>query len=230
MVGHNLIQFGPGGVSTAQVAFHVLLAEPLDDRLPTNAPHIHVYECDITSGASSKGCVLTTLLTTPGRFLSVNEAPRSRLTNILVGDNPGDLLATGVKKTLYTLIDSGENYIGREDELVSLPERRSGRELRRRTRIGESRGRCEIPLSPWWHVWGSTTAPRGGVLRFRFLFSTNSFLDQAVDDLDGLSADFDRFPTNRVGLGQSRPCLRIADHNPSTRKRRARGGRTRSRS
>jgi len=127
MVGDDLIQLGPGGVSTAQVAFHVLFAEPLDNRLPTNTPHIHVYECDITSGASSKGCVLTTLLTTPGRFLSFSEAPRSRLANVLVGDNPGDLLATGIKDTLYTLIDSGENYIGGEDELVSLPECRSGR-------------------------------------------------------------------------------------------------------
>jgi len=109
MVGDNLIQLGPGRVSAAQLAFHVFLAHPLDDRLPADAPHIDVDESDITGGASSEGCILTALLAT------------------LVGDDPGDLLTTGVKDALYTLVDRGENHISREDEFVSLPERRSGR-------------------------------------------------------------------------------------------------------
>ena len=61
-------------------------------------------------------------------------------------------------------------------------------------------------------------------------FSANSFLDQAVDNLDGLGADLDRFTADLVGLGQNRACPCIADHKPSRRKRRTGGGRTRGRS
>jgi len=57
-------------------------------------------------GANSKGCVLTTLLAVPGRFLSVSEAPRSGFVNVLMSDNPGDLLTTGVNHTLNALLDS----------------------------------------------------------------------------------------------------------------------------
>lgn len=96
MLGDNLIQLGPGRVSAAQFGFHVFLTHPLYDRLPTDAPHIDVHEGDITGGASSKGCGLTTLLATPGGFLSVSGAPRSRSVNVLVSDNPGDLLTASV--------------------------------------------------------------------------------------------------------------------------------------
>lgn len=149
--GDNLIQLGSGGISTAQLGFHVLLAGPLDDRPPTDTPHIDVYESDITSGASSKGCILTTLFATSRRFLSVSEASRSRSVNVLVGDNPGDFLTTRIKGAPNTLLDGGENYIGREDEFISLPECGSGRKWRG-TRIVEIRGRCMISVfsMPWW--------------------------------------------------------------------------------
>jgi len=67
MVGDDLIQLGPVGISAAQVAFNVLLACPLDDGPPTDTPHIDVHEGDVTSGTSSKGCVLTALFPTPRR-------------------------------------------------------------------------------------------------------------------------------------------------------------------
>ena len=127
MAGDNLIQPGPGRVSAAQLAFHIFPTQPLDNRLPTDAPHIDVHEGDIAGGASSKGCIVTALLAIPGRFLSVSEAQRSRSVNVLVGDNPSDLLTTSVNKALDTLLDSGEHYVGREDEFVFRPERRSGR-------------------------------------------------------------------------------------------------------
>ena len=142
MIGDNLIQPGPGRVSTAQLAPRIFLTRPLDDRLPTDAPHIYVHEGNVMGGTSSEGCVLTTLLAMPGRFISVSESPRSRSVNVLVGDNPGNLLTTCVNHTFDTFLDSGEYYVSREDEFVSLPERRSGRK-RRRARIREGRGRCE---------------------------------------------------------------------------------------
>ena len=130
MIGDNPTQLGPGRISTAQLAFHVFLTHPLDDRLPTNSPHIDVHEGHITGSASSKGGVLTTLLAVPGRFLSVSEALRSGSVNVLMGDHPGDLLATGVNHTLNTLLDSGDYHVSRKDEFISLPERRSGRKWR----------------------------------------------------------------------------------------------------
>jgi len=66
VVGDDLIQLGPIGVSTAQVAFNVLLADPLDDGPPTNTPHVDVHEGNVTSGTGSKGCVLATLFPMPG--------------------------------------------------------------------------------------------------------------------------------------------------------------------
>lgn len=209
MVGSDLIQPGPGGVSAAKLAFHVLLAGPLDDRPPTNTPHIDVHESDVTSSTSSEGCGLTTLFTTPRSFsLSVSNTWRSKSVNVLVGDDPGDLFTAGIDDTLYALFEGGENHVGREDEFVSFPECGSGREWRR-TRVGGVLGRSEAPLfsSPWWHVRGNAASGRAGVLWFRFLFSSNGFLDQAVDDLDGLCADFDRFAANGMGLGQSRAGL-----------------------
>ena len=230
MIGDNLIQPGPGRVSTAQLAFHVFPAHPLDDRLPTDAPHIDVNEGDITGGTSSEGCVLTTLFAVPRKFLSVSEAPRSRSVNVLVGDNPGDLLTASVHNTPDTLLDSGEYHISREDQFVSRPERRSGREWWG-TRTRESR-RCETSFfsTPWRQVRRDTAGAGGKVLRFRPLFSANSFLDHAVDDLDGLGADFDRFATYHVGLGQSRARPWIADDKAPRRKRRAGRGRARNRS
>lgn len=68
VVGHDLVQPGPVGVPTAQLAFHVLLADPLHDRPSTDAPHIDIYEGDIASSSGSKGCVVATLLATPGRI------------------------------------------------------------------------------------------------------------------------------------------------------------------
>ena len=121
--------------------------------------------------------------------------------NVLVGDDPSDLVATGINDALYALFDGRENDISREDEFVSRPECRSGREWRR-TRI---KGRCEPPFLsvPWRQVRGSAATARTRTLGFRFVFPTNGSLDQTVDDLDGLGTDFDRFATNRVGLGQS---------------------------
>ena len=110
-VGSNLIQPGPGRVSTAQFALSVLLACLFDDRPPTDASHIDVHEGNITSCASSKSCVVTTLLAAPARFLSVSEVSRSRPVNVLMGDNPGDFLTAGINDTLDTLINSGEDCI-----------------------------------------------------------------------------------------------------------------------
>jgi hypothetical protein len=107
MIGDNLIQLGPGRVSTAQLAPRVFLTYPPDDRLPTDPPHIDVHEGDITGGSSSKGCVLTTLLATPASIFPSARHPRSRLVNLLVGDEPGDLLTTGVNNTHDTLLNSG---------------------------------------------------------------------------------------------------------------------------
>jgi len=67
VVGDDLIKLGPVGIPTAQVAFNVLLAGPLHNGPPTDAPHIDVHEGDVTSGTSSKGCVLAALFPTPGR-------------------------------------------------------------------------------------------------------------------------------------------------------------------
>ena len=67
VLGDDLIQLGPVGVSAAEVAFDVLLAHPLDDGPPTDTPHVDVYEGDVASGASSKGCVLAALFPAPGR-------------------------------------------------------------------------------------------------------------------------------------------------------------------
>jgi len=79
VVGDNLIQLGPVGISTAQVGFNVLLAGPLHNGPPTNTPHIDVHEGDVTSGTSSKGCVLATLLPAPRRvFQSVTYQDQSR--------------------------------------------------------------------------------------------------------------------------------------------------------
>jgi len=103
VASNDLIQLGPGRVSTAQLAFRVFLAYPSNDRPPADAPHIDVHESNITSGPCSEGCVLTTLLTT------------------LVGDNPGYLLPTTVNNTFDTLFKGGEDYVGREDEFVPLP-------------------------------------------------------------------------------------------------------------
>jgi hypothetical protein len=224
VVGNDLIQLGPVGVSTAQLGFHKLPAGPPDNRPPPNTPHIDVHKGDVAGGASSKGCVLTTLFTAPGgEVFPVSDVPRSGSVNLLVGNDPGDLFTTGVKYASYTLIDGGENYLSRENDLVSRPECRSGREGRG-ARIKGSR----TPLSsvPWRQVRRNTASPRS---RIRSLFPTDSLLDQAVDDLDGLGADFDRFATHRVGLGQSRACPWITDHNPSVGERRTGGGRTRRR-
>ena len=205
VVGEDLIQLGPSRVSAAQLAFHVLLSDPPDDRPPTNAPHIDVYEGDITSGSSSKGCVLTTLFAMPRRISSVSSTPRSWPVNVLVGDDPSDLLATGVNDAPYTLVDSGENYIGREDEFISRPKGRSRRK-RRKTRIVGRQGGRETPFSsiPRREIWRNTASARSRALGFRILFSANSSLYQTVDDFDGLRADFDCFATDRVGLGQNR--------------------------
>ena len=128
VVGDDLIQLGPVGVSTAQVAFDVLLAEPLDDGPPSDPPHIDIHEGDVTGGTSSKGCVLATLLPTPERVSSVGNIPRSGWGNVLVGDDSGDFFTAGLYDTLDTLLDSGEHHISRENELIPFPERRSGRE------------------------------------------------------------------------------------------------------
>jgi hypothetical protein len=85
MIGDNLIQLGPGRVSTAQLALHVFPTHPLDDRLPTDPPHIDVHEGDITGGTSSKGCVLATLLTTPAKFLPSAEAPKIKVGELTCG-------------------------------------------------------------------------------------------------------------------------------------------------
>ena len=69
MVGDDLIQLRPVGISAAQVAFDVLLSGPLHNCPPTDTPHIDVHEGDVASGASSKGCVLATLLPTPMRVV-----------------------------------------------------------------------------------------------------------------------------------------------------------------
>lgn len=68
MVGDDLIQPGPGRVSAAQLTFHVLLADPLDDRPPTDTPQIDVYEGDVTSGASGEGCGLPAVFAMPGKL------------------------------------------------------------------------------------------------------------------------------------------------------------------
>ena len=67
MVGNDLVQLGPIGIPTAQVAFNVLLAGPLDDGPSTDTPHIDIHEGNVTSGTSGKGCVLATLFPTPER-------------------------------------------------------------------------------------------------------------------------------------------------------------------
>lgn len=69
MVGDDLVQSGPVGIPTAQLAFHILPAEPPDDRLPADALHIDVHEGDVTCGASSKSCVVTALFSTPERIV-----------------------------------------------------------------------------------------------------------------------------------------------------------------
>ena len=111
VVGDDLIQLGPVGIPAAQVGFNVLLAGPLDDGPPTDTPHIDVHEGDVTSGTSSKGCVLATFFPTPRRVVSAGNIQRSEWANILVGDNPGDLLTASVNDALDTLLDGGENYI-----------------------------------------------------------------------------------------------------------------------
>ena len=128
VVSDDLVQLGPGRVSTTQLASRVFLTQPSNDRLPADAPHIDVHESNITSGTGSEGCVLTAFFTTPERFREVSEAlVRSRSSNVLMGDNPGDLLPTTVNNTFDTLFEGGEDYIGREDDLVPLPECRSRR-------------------------------------------------------------------------------------------------------
>jgi len=91
MIGDDLIQLGPIGVSTAQLGFHVLLADSLDDGPPANTPHIDVHEGDITSGTGSKGSIVTALFAT------------------LVGNDPGDFFTPGIKDAPYTLLDRGED-------------------------------------------------------------------------------------------------------------------------
>lgn len=230
----DLIQLGPGRVSTAQLAFRVFLSRPSNDRLPANTPHIYVHESNVANGAGSKGCVLAALLTAPGGFLSVNEALRSRSLNVLVGDNPGDLLRTAVKNAFDTLFKGGEDHLGREDDSVPLPERRSRREWRK-AGVGETRGRCGNALfsDPRRGVRRDSVDARGGIRVSLFLFSANSPLDQAIDDFDGLSTDFDRLAAYHVGLGQSRTCPWVTDDNPVMRGRRSgrrgTGGRSGSR-
>lgn len=221
MVGDDVIQLGPVGVSTAQLGFHILLGDPPDDGLPADTLHIDVYEGDITCGPGTKGCVLATLLAMPGRCSTVSNRPGSRSLDVLVGDHPGDLFTTGVSDAHYALFDCGENHIGREDYLVPFPERGPGRK-RRRTRVGESGRRRETPL--FSVSWRNTR-----ILRFRLIFSANGFRDEAVNHLDGLGADFDGFATDHVGLGQSRARLWVADHKTSRREGRAGRGRTRGR-
>lgn len=57
----------------------------------------------------------------------VSEVPRSRSMSVLMGDNPGNLLATGVEDTGHTLFYGRQHYLCRENELVPLPQRRFGR-------------------------------------------------------------------------------------------------------
>jgi len=191
MVGDDLVQPGPVGVPTAQLAFHVLPTEPPDDRLPADAPQVDVHEGDVTCGAGSKSCVVAALFST------------------LVSDDPSDLSAAGVKEAHDTLFDGRKHDICRENDLVSLPQCRSGRKWG--AGIGESRGRGGIPLSsrPWWDVWG--------VLGPRFLFSASGFLDQAVDDLDSLSTDSDSFAANRVCLCQGGSRQRLTEEIKQTK-------------
>lgn len=143
--------------------------------------------------------------------------------NVLVGDDPGDLVTASVNDAFDTFLDSGEDNIGRENDFVPFPECGSGRK-RWRTRIGGGR---EAPLFPT-PPWGNTASARRRTLRFRSLFSADSFLDQAVDDLDGLGTDVHSFATNHVSLGQSRAGPWVADNEPSVRRGRAGRGRTRS--
>lgn len=173
---------------------------------------------------------MATLLAISERPLSVSEAPRPRSVNVPVSDNPGDLLTTNINNTLDTLLNSGEHYVSRKDKFVPRPERRSGRKWWE-TGVRESRGRCKTLLfsTPWWQVWRDAANARGRVLEFRFLSSASSFLDQAVDDLDGLGTDFDSFATYHVGLGQNRTRLWVADDKAPTKKRRTGRGRSGSR-
>jgi len=212
MVGDDVIQLGPSGISTAQLGSRVLPANPPDDRLPTDTLHIDIYEGNITSDAGSKGCVMTTLLAT------------------LVGDNLSDLITSGGNDAFYALFNRGENYVSREDYFVSFPEHGSGGKWRG-TMIGGSVGRWETPHSsiPWWQVWRDTTSTRSRILWYRPLSSANSYLYQAADSSDGPGADFDRFATNHVGLGQNRARPWIGDHKSLMRRKRIRRSRTRGR-
>ena len=231
MATNDLIQLRPGRVSTAQLALRVFLSQPSNDRLPADAPRIDVYESNIASSAGSEGCIMTTLLAAPRRFRLVNGRSRSRSLNVLMGDNPGDLLRTAVKNTFDTLIKGGEDYLGGEDDSVPLPERRSMRDWWG-TGIGETRGRCRNPLfsDPRRRVWRAGVYARGRVRVYLFIFSANGPLDQAIDDLDGLSTDFDRLAAYYVGLGQSRTRPWVADDDPAMGGRRSRRRGTRSRS
>ena len=118
-----------------------------------------------------------------------------------MGDNSGDLFTASLYDAFDALLDGGEDHISRENEFVPFPERRSGREWWR-AGIGV---RWETLGSsiPWGQVWRSTAGVGSGTLRFRFIFSAYGFLDQAIDDFDGLGADFHRFATNHMSLGQS---------------------------
>jgi len=199
----DLIQLGPGRLSAAQLAFRVFLSQPPNDRLPADAPHIDVHESNVASGAGSKSRVLTTLFAT------------------LMGDNPGDLLPTTFNNAFDTLLKGGEDHIGREDDFIPRPERRS-RSKWGRAGIGEARRCGNAPFSdPRGEVRGGAVRARGKIRVYLFFLSASSLLDQAVDDLDGPGADFDRLAAYYVGLGQSRTRPWVADDNPARRGRRA---------
>jgi hypothetical protein len=114
---------------------------------------------------------------------------------LLVGDDLGYLIATGVNDAHDALFDGREHNICRENEPIPLPQYWSRRKWR--AGVGDTRGRGVTPFS-----FGALREV-GRIFGLRLFLSANGFLDESVNDLDGLRADFDGLSTDKVGLGQS---------------------------
>lgn len=106
--------------------------------------------------------------------------------NVLVSDDSGDLLAAGVEDVVHTLLHGSEYDLCGENKLIPLSQRGFGRE--QGTDTG-GRGQASFFLSD------------RDILGLRFILSPSGLLDQALDNVEGPCADFNRFTADCVGLG-----------------------------